>query len=440
LSDTEEWHLACRVAASKRLCKSDLLPRFLLYICEQTLTGNADNISEQRIGVHIFNRPTDYSPGEDNIVRSYARTLRSRMEEFFKSEGSHEPLRILIPRGGYVPIFVANADYIPADLSDVHPVLAEVFAPTGGAVNSTMAPETQLNVQAMKPSTLQLKLWGTGLICLLLGGVLGVVGWWAAHGSGDSGSQEPAHPIWAELFQKDRNTLIVPADSGLGILQNLTGKLISLETYANGSYSVDATSPPGIDAANLADLLGQRYTSVVDLNIAAKLMRLREMSSGRTDIRYARSITAEDLKSSNVILLGSRHTNPWVSLFEDRMNFRLQYSSTVNQSLVLNGRPNGEEQKQYVNGTSLMPNRTYGVIDYLPNLDGSGHVLIIQGLNMAATQAAADVLFYSPEMRPILERARLPNGSLRSFELLIQTSSIGATDPGAQIIAKRFYQ
>jgi hypothetical protein len=141
-----------------------------------------------------------------------------------------------------------------------------------------------------------------------------------------------------------------------------------------------------------------------------------------------------------VILLGSRHTNPWVSLFEDRMNFRLQYSSTVNQSLVLNGRPNGEEQKQYVNGTSLMPNRTYGVIDYLPNLDGSGHVLIIQGLNMAATQAAADVLFYSPEMRPILERARLPNGSLRSFELLIQTSSIGATDPGAQIIAKRFYQ
>jgi len=92
--------------------------------------------------------------------------------------------------------------------------------------------------------------------------------------------------------------------------------------------------------------------------------------------------------------------------------------------------PNGEEQKQYVNGTSQMPNWTYGLIDYLPNLDGAGHVLIIQGLNMAATQAVADVLFYPPEMRPILKRARLPNGSLRSSELLIQTSSIGATDPG----------
>jgi len=157
------------------------------------------------------------------------------------------------------------------------------------------------------------------------------------------------------------------------------------------------------------------------------------------DIRYARSITAEDLKSSNVILLGSSHTNPWASLFEGRMNFRLQYSSTVDQSLVLNEHPNGKEQKQYLNGTGQMANRTYGVIDYLPNLDGGGHVLIIQGLNMAATQAAADVLFYSPDMRPILERARLPNGSLRSFELLIQTSSIGATDPGAQIIATRFY-
>jgi hypothetical protein len=79
------------------------------------------------------------------------------------------------------------------------------------------------------------------------------------------------------------------------------------------------------------------------------------------------------------------------------------------------------------------------VIDYLPSLDGDGHVLIIQGLNMAATQAAADVLFYSPGMRSILDRARLPNGSLRSFELLIQTSSIGATDPGAIILGTRFY-
>jgi hypothetical protein len=439
LSDMEEWHLACRIAASKLLCRSDLLPRFLLHICEQTLMGNSHNISEQRIGIHIFNRPTDYNPGEDNIVRSYARTLRKRMDEYFESEGSHEPLRIVIPRGGYVPIFVTNADSGHDDPCGSHLVPPKMVAPTAGPVEAGMLPLAKLGVQRMERAGSQWAVWLKGLICLLMGCVLGAFAWSATHGPDDGQTSEPAHPIWAELFQKDRNTLIVPADSGLGILQNLTGRQISLETYADGSYFSGETSLPGIDAGNLADLRQQRYTSVVDLNIAAKLMQLREVSAGRVDIRYARSITAEDLKNSNVILLGSSHTNPWASLFEGRMNFRLQYSSTVDQSLVLNERQTGKEQKQYLNGTGQMVNRTYGVIDYLPNLDGGGHVLIIQGLNMAATQAAADVLFYSPDMRPILDRARLPNGSLRSFELLIQTSSIGATDPGAQIIATRFY-
>jgi len=439
LSDMEEWHLACRIAASKLLCRSDLLPRFLLHICEQTLMGNSHNISEQRIGIHIFNRPTDYNPGEDNIVRSYARTLRKRMDEYFESEGSHEPLRIVIPRGGYVPIFVTNADSRDDDPGEIDRVSTERIALTGGRVEPGVLPLRQLEVQGLESAGSRREVWWIGLICLLMGCVLGAFAWSATHRPDAGQPSELAHPIWAEMFQKDRNTLIVPADSGLGILQNLTGKQISLETYASGSYFSGESSLPGIDAGNLADLRQQRYTSVVDLNIAAKLMQLRELSAGRVDIRYARSITAEDLKNSNVILLGSSHTNPWASLFEGRMNFRLQYSSTVDQSLVLNERPIGKEQKQYLNGTGPMANRTYGVIDYLPNLDGGGHVLIIQGLNMAATQAAADILFYSPDMRSILDRARLPNGSLRSFELLIQTSSIGATDPGAQIIATRFY-
>src|ERR1700735_20956 len=149
-SDMEEWHLACRIAASKLLCRSDLLPRFLLHICEQTLMGNSHNISEQRIGIHIFNRPTDYNPGEDNIVRSYARTLRKRMDEYFESEGSHEPLRIVIPRGGYVPIFVTNGDSGHEDPGESHRVPAQRIATITGAVESGMRPLTQLGVQRME--------------------------------------------------------------------------------------------------------------------------------------------------------------------------------------------------------------------------------------------------------------------------------------------------
>jgi hypothetical protein len=233
--------------------------------------------------------------------------------------------------------------------------------------------------------------------------------------------------------------LIVPADSGLGILQNLSGQTVSLQEYVNGAYFTGAKVPPGINPGSLADLRHQRYTSMVDLDITTRIMQLPEVSASRTEIRYARSITTEDLKSSDVILIGSVHSNPWVALFEDKLNFKLEYLPEVDQSYVLNSHPAGNEQKQYLNGNGDTSNQTYGVIDYLPNLDGSGHILIIQGLNMAATQAAADTLFHPGAMEPILKQALRPDGTLRPFELLIKTRSIGATDPGAQIISARFY-
>ncbi len=105
-----EWQLACRVAASKGFCKSEFLPRFLLYVCEQYLTGDTQEITEQRIGTQIFNRSTGYNPGEDNIVRSYARLLRKRLDEYFDGEGRDEPMRIVIPRGGYIPTFYSSPD------------------------------------------------------------------------------------------------------------------------------------------------------------------------------------------------------------------------------------------------------------------------------------------------------------------------------------------
>ena len=440
LTRTHEWRLACRIAASKRLSKSELLPKFLLYICEQSLIGNADRITEQHIGTHIFNRPTDYNPGEDNIVRSYARLLRKRLDEYFESEGKQETIRIVIPRGGYVPIFKAKTEEDPAE-PGAPPVAAHEAPKLNHLSTKPILPPADIAEHTQTVSSPVLRLpWVLVLIGLLLGFALASIAWWAIHAREEKTSQESAHPIWAEVFQANKDTLIVPADSGLGILQNLSGILIPLETYASRSYFSGDTPVPGINAANLDDLREQRYTSVVDLNIVARLMQLPELAASRTEIRYARSVTAEDLKNSNVILLGSSHTNPWVSLFEDRLNFKLKYTPTVDQSFVLNERPLGSEQKQYLNGTSQTDNRTYGVIDYLPNLDRNGHVLIIQGLNMAATQAAADALFNSKDIKAILNQAMLPNGSLKSFELLIQTSSIGATDPGSQIIATRFYQ
>jgi hypothetical protein len=444
LSKRPEWKLACRVAASKGICKSELLPRFLLYVCEQQLIGKAHEITEQRIGTQIFNRPRDYNPGEDNIVRSYARMLRKRLDEYFEAQGSKEPMRIVIPRGAYVPVFQVNRGDsastigLEASVEDAVPISDEGMPATVEAAAGLTRLEEQEERRRTAQSRRSLWRWvAVGVVCVLA--VMAAVRWlWPSAWIGRQ--QSPSHAIWAQLFQQNRNTLIVPSDSGLGILQNLTGHLVSVEEYANKSYLVELKPPPGISAENFNDLLRQRYTSVVALNITAMLAQLPEFIPNRSEVRYARGITAEDMKDSNIILLGSSHTNPWVSLFENKTNFRLQYTPEVDESFVRNEQPRGSEQAVYRNGTAATLNQTYGVIDFLPGLDGAGHVLIIQGLNMAATQAAAETLFDAQAMRPILQKAARGDGSLKSFELLVETSSIGATAPGGQIIASRFYE
>jgi hypothetical protein len=84
--------------------------------------------------------------------------------------------------------------------------------------------------------------------------------------------------------------------------------------------------------------------------------------------------------------------------------------------------------------------RTYGLIAYVPNLGGTGHVLIIEGVNMAGTQAAGAWLLNSDQMEPLLKRAMNPNGVIRSFEILIETRSIAANASRPSFVSMRTAQ
>ena len=77
-----------------------------MYVCRCALENRIDEISEQRIGERVFERGAGYNPNEDNIVRSQARLLRRKLDDYFASRGEQEPVILRIPKGGYAPEFV----------------------------------------------------------------------------------------------------------------------------------------------------------------------------------------------------------------------------------------------------------------------------------------------------------------------------------------------
>jgi hypothetical protein len=72
------------------------------------------------------------------------------------------------------------------------------------------------------------------------------------------------------------------------------------------------------------DLASRRYTSFVDLGISSQLSHLPQWSHEHVETIFARDLRPSDANASNLILIGSRQANPWVSLIEPSMNFVLK--------------------------------------------------------------------------------------------------------------------
>lgn len=84
---------------SVRMC------RFLRYVVECSLSGDADRLKESVIGVAVFDRPPSYDPKVDPIVRVEARRLRDKIHEYYEGEGAADAVMISLPKGGYAPAF-----------------------------------------------------------------------------------------------------------------------------------------------------------------------------------------------------------------------------------------------------------------------------------------------------------------------------------------------
>jgi predicted ATPase len=97
-----------RVLESATFAKTPVLRRLLRFLTERTLEGRPDSVKEYALGVDVFDRPTDYDPRIDTVVRAEARRLRARLAGYYDGEGRHNPIRIELPKGSYVVAFRAH--------------------------------------------------------------------------------------------------------------------------------------------------------------------------------------------------------------------------------------------------------------------------------------------------------------------------------------------
>jgi tetratricopeptide (TPR) repeat protein len=81
--------------------------RLLEYLVSQRLAGNLSALREMVIGIEVFGRDAGtYDPKTDPIVRVSVARLRERLQKHYAMFDAPPAMRIVLPKGHYVPEFV----------------------------------------------------------------------------------------------------------------------------------------------------------------------------------------------------------------------------------------------------------------------------------------------------------------------------------------------
>ena len=123
-----------RILAGEGFKRSDRICRFLRYTVEQVLTGHGDEIKESVLAVEVYDRPANYNPKIDPIVRNDARRLRSKLREYYDAEGRNDPITIEFPKGSYLPVFRACTSPVPESNAGDASVLRFLVGPKIAAI------------------------------------------------------------------------------------------------------------------------------------------------------------------------------------------------------------------------------------------------------------------------------------------------------------------
>src|SRR5262249_47031586 len=137
------------------------------------------------------------------------------------------------------------------------------------------------------------------------------------------------------------------------------------------------------------------------------------------------------------ILSGVAEANPWVELFERKLNFQFTIDEATRKFRVVNRNPLPQENAAYFNSPEDPTHRAYGLLAFQPGLAGEDVVLIIEGTTMAGTDAAADFALTDGELLPVLRRMSNGKDRMPFFEILLETTNMDGQAPRSQVVAVR---
>src|SRR3989441_9357534 len=94
-----------KLLSSHALHGSESLCKLLRYLAAHSLEHPGASPKEYQIATEVFGRQQDFDPHVDSMVRVQAGRLRTKLGEYYASEGAEDPIMVELSKGTYALAF-----------------------------------------------------------------------------------------------------------------------------------------------------------------------------------------------------------------------------------------------------------------------------------------------------------------------------------------------
>jgi len=408
-------------SSSKRCCD------FLSYVVEQSLAGSQHGLKERTIAVAVFGRTPSYDSHEDAIVRIKATEVRKRLGHYYASLGRESPVRIALPRGGYVPVFTVIDSSAARSLPDRPPVGpdagrsetgdAERKDPKGDDLRKSVADFAEADLSASvedRAASLAPAVpgWKWKRVFAFACGVvvLTAAAWTRVHPQPKPTFLEQ---FWAPALDSTAPVYLVAAAAPVFV------------AYAPGE-NLPATTSTEYVATN-DQFVGQGDMMASHL-IAAMLQRMHQQYKVKT----SNTVDVRDLPARTVVLIGYSSTQ-WESISKE-----LRFYIDGERAGMITDR--GQDTEWYPRNLTkdLHTDEDYAIVSRFLDPGTRAMVVLVSGATQYGTEGAAMLVTDADMLRNALHD-RPPGWESKNLQIVLRMKVIANSPATPEVVATYYW-
>jgi len=372
-----------RLVNSHTLHGSDSLCKLLRYLADHAVKQPGLALKEYQIATEVFGRSPDFDPHVDSLVRVQAGRLRTKLNEYYSSEGVGDPILVELPKGSYSvtfqpaipvrPISSAPHDAEPRTIRNVSRAVIALSVALGVAVLVIVA----LLFVKVTPQTTK--------------------------------ADADVPPVFKTFWQKFTS-----------------GPEEPWVIFSNGAFV--GRPETGLRYFNAArdsrEAILDHYTGVGEVLAVYALDHVLARMHQPIRVKRGSLFSLDDAQNNNLIFVGSPAEN--LTLLDIPSTHEFIFQRPISgprrgDLAVVNVHPQPEEPKMFFASQSGTPlTEDYAIVGLVPGMNPARWVLILAGTTTIGTEAAAEFVSRQDSLEQLLLRLSISeNGEMKPFEAVI---------------------